>query len=113
MAHALGDSPGHVMSARALIMTWAVLMFLTGITVGAIAVDLGPQANLVVAMVIATMKAGVVLAFFMHLAYDKRFNFAILAISVLCIVLFVSLAFMDAGQYQPDIERRHADTTAP
>lgn len=102
----------HVMSPLSLIATWAALMVLTIATVAAIAVDMGPEANLIAAMVVATLKAGIVLAFFMHLAYDKRFNFAVLAISVLCVILFVSLAFLDAGQYQPDIERRRAERTA-
>ena len=107
--HTESDSPGHITSARALVATWATLMVLTAITVGAITVDLGSQVNLVIAMVIATIKAAIVIGFFMHLVYDKRFNFSILAICVLCVVLLVSLVFLDAGQYQPDIERRHAD----
>lgn len=104
------DEVSHVMSIPMLIGTFTGLIILTGITVGAhYAIDAGEAGNLVIAMVIATMKAGLVLAFFMHLIYDKRYNFMIFATSVLGVVLFISIAFMDLSEYQPDVEKRQAD----
>ena len=45
--------------------------FLTAITVAAAQVNFGPW-NTVIAMGIASIKAGFVLAFFMHLKYDNK-----------------------------------------
>ena len=47
------------------------LLILTAITVAASRVDFG-SFNTVIAMLIASVKAGLVLAFFMHLKYDDK-----------------------------------------
>jgi cytochrome c oxidase subunit 4 len=46
------------------------LLILTGITIGASYIDLG-SGNVVVALIIATIKASLVVLFFMHLRWDK------------------------------------------
>ena len=103
----------HVMPIPVLIGTFVALMLLTGITVGAhYGIDIGAQGNLVIALVIATMKASLVLAFFMHLLYDKRYNFMIFATSVLGVVLFIAIAFLDADQTELDRELRQHDIEA-
>lgn len=100
----------HVMSIPALLGTFMGLIFLTALTVGVhYGVDLGGKGNLIAAMVIATMKASLVLAFFMHLVFDKRYNFMIFATSVLGVVLFISIAFTDVSQYEPMVQQRQAD----
>ena len=99
----------HALSPQLLIACWAGLMVLTGLTVWtATNLDLG-QLNLVLAMVIASAKATLVLTIFMHLAYDKGFNFMIFATSVLAVVLFVTVAMIDVNEYQPDIDKKLAD----
>lgn len=50
---------------------WAVLMCLTGTTAAVSFVDLH-RWNTVVAFLIATTKAGLVVAFFMHLRYERQ-----------------------------------------
>ena len=98
------------MSIPMLIGTFTGLIILTGITVGAhYMVDVGEGGNLIIAMVIATMKASLVLAFFMHLIYDKRYNFMIFATSILGVVLFISISFLDTSTNQPLIQKRQAD----
>ncbi len=106
MAHGTHDDHHgpHVMHPLMLLGTFGALMVLTGMTVGAILVDLGPTINFVIAMVIATIKATLVIAFFMHMLYDKRYNFMVLAVAILGVVLFISIAMMDVGQYQPDVD---------
>lgn len=104
------DEVAHVMSIPMLVGTFVALVVLTGITVGAhYAIDLGETGNIIIAMVIATMKASLVLALFMHLLYDKRYNFMIFATSVLGVILFISISFTDLNEYQPDVARRQAD----
>lgn len=104
-----GDGP-HVMSIPMLLGTFFGLIVLTGITVGAhYGIDVGATGNLIIAMVIATMKAALVLAFFMHLLYDKRYNFMIFATSVLGVVLFIAISFMDVDQNAEMVELRQVD----
>ncbi len=111
MAHdstANGEHHGlaHIMPIKTLFAVWAALMVGTIITVLAIKIDLGPSANLGVAMVIATIKAGLVVLYFMHLKYDKRFNLLIFVASVLFMTLFLSFTMLDSGEYQDEISRR-------
>ena len=60
-------------------MVGAILLAFTGITVALSYVHFGTQkANIAVAMLVATLKAGLVAAIFMHLAAEKRLIYRIL-----------------------------------
>ncbi|MFO0678703.1 MAG: cytochrome C oxidase subunit IV family protein [Polyangiaceae bacterium] len=72
-AHDDGAVHAHVAPVKFYIGIFAGLILLTFITVAASYFDFG-AANTIVAMLIATMKAGLVAAFFMHLTHDKLFN---------------------------------------
>ncbi|MEM6786695.1 MAG: cytochrome C oxidase subunit IV family protein [Myxococcota bacterium] len=91
----------HVMSPKVLIGTWLGLMVLTGLTVGAIKIDLGAQANLVLAMAIAGAKALLVCMIFMHLWFDQRYNLMVFFGSVICVVLFISITMIDTKRNVP------------
>lgn len=93
----------HIASKKILLMVFAVLLFFTILTVMATMVDFGKQTNLVIAMTIATIKATLVAAYFMHLRYDRLFHTVVIASGLLAAVLFVGLAFMDGAQYQRDV----------
>jgi len=95
----------HTTPVWLLVSILLVLMFLTVLTVAVTSFDLGAQGNLVVAMVIATIKAGLVVTFFMHLAWDKRFHAIALAAGVLFLILFLAMVVADRGEYQIDIDR--------
>src|SRR5690606_36856951 len=90
----------HTMPIKGLIGVWAALMVFTVLTVSVTAFDLGYRMNLVVAMVIATIKAALVMLFFMHLWWDKRFNVLMFVGSFLFVALFVGLVLNDRGEYQ-------------
>jgi len=95
------DTP-HVAPLSTLLAVFASLVLLTFLTVGATWFDFGP-ANLFVAMGIATVKASLVVLYFMHLRWDMPFN-AIVFIATLCFVmLFVGFVLLDTTQYQPDL----------
>lgn len=96
---------GHVMSRKALLGVWLALMLLTVITVSAVSVDLGPRLNLLVAMAIATAKATLVVLFFMHLLYDRRFYLLIFLGALIFVFMFVSLVLLDSTAYQGDLIR--------
>jgi cytochrome c oxidase subunit 4 len=90
----------HVASIKVLIGTGGTLLLLTLVTVAATKIDLGSSLNLALAMVIAVIKATLVVLFFMHLKYDKLFHSVIFVSAILAAALFVGFTLMDSGQYQ-------------
>ena len=68
------------------------------------ALGMPPAFAFPLAMVIATMKAFLVCAFFMHMWWDKSFNVLAFLSSLLFVTLFIGMTMMDTGEYQPTIE---------
>jgi cytochrome c oxidase subunit 4 len=99
-----GHGLAHTMPISMLVGVLAALMALTVLTVSVTSFDLGAQGNLVIAMIIATVKAGLVVAFFMHLVWDKKLHLILFLTSVLFLILFLSLSVNDRGEYQPEID---------
>jgi cytochrome c oxidase subunit 4 len=90
----------HVASVKVLVGTGGTLLVLTLVTVLATRIDLGANLNLALAMVIAVIKATLVVLFFMHLKYDKIFHTVVFMSAILAAILFVGFTLMDSGQYQ-------------
>jgi cytochrome c oxidase subunit 4 len=90
----MAEDHSHIVPYRAFIIVWLVLLVLTGITVAAAQFNLGAL-NVWVALGIATLKAGLVIAVFMHMQYEtplfKLTLFAALAI----LAIFIGLTFFD------------------
>jgi|GEM_PF-311933 len=111
-AHAHGDDHGHglahTMPLPLLFGVLGALLALTVATVAVTSIDLGAQGNLVVAMIIATVKAALVCVFFMHLLWDKKFNAVLFLTSVLLLILFLSLTTNDRGEYQHSVDEYRA-----
>jgi cytochrome c oxidase subunit IV len=100
MSHAHHVSPDHVPHVTPLstyFKTFATLMVLTVVTVGVSYINLGTSANLAIAVIIATIKASTVAAFFMHLAVDSRFNSVAFASSVVFLAIFVGFTMLDTS----------------
>jgi cytochrome c oxidase subunit 4 len=107
-AHEAGHPAyGHVTPVALLAMVCCALMVLTIVTVAVTYVDLGLM-NLVVALLIATVKASLVITYFMHLRWDARFNVLVFVGSFLFVLLFLSLAITDRSEYQPAIDEHRA-----
>lgn len=98
---------GHAVPLRILTGVWAALMILTAITVYAAQFSFGPM-EVVVAMVIATIKASLVCAYFMHLRYDKPFHTFVFIAALAFVGLFIAFALMDARQYEPAVKALEA-----
>ncbi len=79
----------HVSSTAMFSNVLFALLVLTVITVGASRVDFG-AANMLIAMAIASVKASLVIAFFMHALWDTAIN----KIVFLSSFLFLSLLFV-------------------
>jgi cytochrome c oxidase subunit IV len=99
-----GDELAHVTPVRLLVTVWAVLMALTVITVAVTTIDFGSRVNLIIAMAIATIKAGLVVTYFMHLRWDRPFHTLVFLGSLLFVSLFISMTLFDKSEYEPDIE---------
>jgi cytochrome c oxidase subunit IV len=99
---------GHLISVKLLGAVLASLLVLTYVTFAVSKIDLGAQWNLLVAMVIATIKAGLVVTFFMHMLWDKKFNLLVFLSSVLFLILFLSFTLTDRREYQNLIDQREA-----
>jgi cytochrome c oxidase subunit 4 len=94
----------HTTPVPLLLGVLGVLMVLTVVTVLVTRVDLGAQGNLIVAMVIATIKAALVVSFFMHLVWDKKLHLILFMTSVLFVILFLSMSTADRSEYQEAID---------
>jgi len=112
-AHAHADHGlAHTMPLWMLFAVLGALMGLTVLTVSVTSFDLGSEGNLVVAMVIATIKAALVVTFFMHLLWDKKFHLILFLTAVLFVVLFLSMSITDRSEYQQNIDLYQSTTAA-
>ena len=84
------DHGGTAVYAKTLIG----LLILTAITVAAASFDFG-QGNVVIALVIATIKASLVVLFFMHLRWDKPVNAIIAMAGFLFLGIFLMFCLID------------------
>ena len=94
----------HIATTRFYWGIFGALVLLTIATVKVSYYDLG-AANTIVAMLIATMKASLVAAFFMHLRHDKLFNTVAFLAAFLFLAIFILLTYDDLGkraQIDPD-----------
>ena len=82
------------LSFRCLTTVWALLLVLTGITVAVSRLDLGAL-NIWAALGIATLKAGLVVLYFMHLKNEPRLFKLCLFIALLTLAAFIGLTFFD------------------
>lgn len=99
----------HPSPPRVLLATFGALVLLTIITVVlAVAFEMG-RWEVWVSIGIASVKATLVMLFFMHMLHDKPFNALVFLSSVLFVGLFIGITLMDTDQYQNDISRMPAE----
>ena len=84
----------HAVPLRLYFAVFASLLVLTALTVHVAGVDLGPW-NTAVALLIASLKAGLVLLFFMHLWWSSRLSRVFAAAGFFFLVLLISLTLSD------------------
>ena len=109
------DHTPHVTPYKVYFATWGALVVLTALTVGASYVNFGP-ANLIIAIVIATIKASIVGALFMHLWHDNKMHSLILVSGGLFLMIFISFTMFDTeyrGRADAIEGERPADITRP
>lgn len=85
----------HISSAKLLWTVAASLMFLTFLTVAVTWIHIPGPWNVVVALVIATIKAGIVAAFFMNLYWDRQFNTMLLITGITFFLILIGITLLD------------------
>lgn len=84
----------HILSPGLLVSVWLILLGLTGVTVLVSRVDLGVW-TVWGALAIASLKSGLVIAFFMHLKYEGRLLKLSLFAALLTLAIFIGFTFFD------------------
>ena len=88
------EQHAHIVPYRTFVIVWVALLVLTAITIGVAQVHFGAL-NVWIALGIATFKAGMVIAFFMHLKDETPlFKLALLA-TLAILAIFIGLTFCD------------------
>jgi cytochrome c oxidase subunit 4 len=95
----------HPMPVWQLIAVFVALILLTVATVFQATLDLGNM-ELVVSLVIATIKASLVILFFMHMIHDKPLNAIAFIGSFIFVALFLGFTLMDAASYRDVVEQK-------
>jgi cytochrome c oxidase subunit 4 len=101
---------GHLVPVSLLFGVLMLLLVLTAITVWLS----GPEwqfsrgFGIVIALVLATVKASLVALYFMHLRWDRPFNGLVLLFSFFLLALFLGLALLDTRSYHDSIETYRA-----
>jgi len=78
------------------VMVWSALLVLTGLTVTAAGLHLG-RAGILAAIIIATVKATLVLLYFMRLRYEPPVFRIMLGLAVGIILIILLLTFSDVA----------------
>lgn len=94
MAEDFEEGLGHTMPVSTLGYVLASLIFLTVITVAVSRVDFGSW-NIVIALLIASIKAGIVGSFFMHLKFEGKIILMYVLYPLLVLVIFIGGSLMD------------------
>ena len=88
----------HSASAKPYLLVLAALLALTAITVMAAGINFGsPSVNVVIALVIASVKGSLVALYFMHLRHDKPMNGFIFLTGLFFLTVFLIFCLVDTG----------------
>jgi len=90
----MSEDKNHIVAYKDHILVLLLLITLTGLTVAITSVELGPY-NTAAAMVIASIKALIVLLYFMHLRFDQKIYRFMTTIVLLIFIAVVVITFFD------------------
>lgn len=86
---------GHILPRKLYVTVLVTLLILTVITVAISRVDFGNM-NIIVAMIIASIKAGIVALFFMHLKYESPILWLYVGIPLVLLAIMLTGLFIDS-----------------
>jgi len=84
----------HIVPARTFVIVWACLLALTALTITVAGLHLGTF-SILAAIAIASVKAGLVFWFFMHLKYEARLFKILLLVPIVTLAVTLGLTFVD------------------
>ena len=84
----------HVSPVSLYLTIFGALMVLTAVTAAVAYIDLGP-ANTLVALAIATLKATLVILFFMHVKYSSRLTKLVVVAGFFFLIILLGLTMTD------------------
>lgn len=90
------ENSKHIVSYKTFIFVWLSLLVLTIVTILVAKIDLG-YFNVVVALLVATSKAALVIFYFMHLKYENKFFKFIVFMTFFILAIFIGLTFFDVA----------------
>ena len=113
VAHAENEHHGfaHPTPVWQLLAVFVALIILTILTVYQSTLELG-NIELIVSLVIATIKASLVILFFMHMIHEKPLNAIVFLSSFIFVALFLGLTLMDSAAYRDSIEYEQVEPPA-
>jgi cytochrome c oxidase subunit 4 len=90
----MSEEHAHIVPYKTFLVVWVALLILTGITVAVAQYHFGAW-NIWVALGIATLKSGLVVAVFMHMKYESRLFKLSLFSAMAILAIFIGLTFVD------------------
>ena len=90
----MSEDKNHIVPYKDHLLVLFLLISLTVITVAVTSIELGPY-NTAAAMVIASVKAVIVLLYFMHLKFDNKIYKIMTAIVLMIFTAVVLITFFD------------------
>ncbi len=84
----------HIVGTKTFLIVWICLLCLTGLTIEAARLQLG-EWSMAANLLIASLKASLVLWFFMHLKYESRQFRLMFLIPILTITVIIVMTFFD------------------
>ena len=90
----MSEEHSHIVPYKTFAIVWIGLLILTVVTIAVAQYDLGAL-NVWVALGIATLKAGLVVAIFMHMKYESRLFKLSLFAALAILAMFIGLTLVD------------------
>jgi len=88
------DHPQYIGHTKTYVVIWLLLLGLTGITITVAGMHLGAF-SMLASLLIASIKASLVLWFFMHLKYEEKLFKYMFLIPVATLTVVIALTFSD------------------
>jgi len=90
----MADARTHITEYKTYAYIWVCLLFLTGLTIAVGKMNF-TSFSVLICLVIASIKALIVLTFFMHLRYEGAFLKAVILLTLFTLTAMIGLTFVD------------------
>ncbi|MGH9788050.1 MAG: cytochrome C oxidase subunit IV family protein [Candidatus Acidiferrales bacterium] len=97
-AHAEAHAEGHTASTQSVLGVWFALLAMTGIEVFLAYIHLAPMLMLTLLMGLSVIKAGLIMAYFMHLRFERFSLFLTLVPALVFCICLILIFFFPDGQ---------------